>query len=267
MIDRRYSRQTVLDGLGEDGQASLKTTHVVIFGLGGVGGAAAISLAAAGVERLSLWDGDRVELSNLHRQTLYCESDIGAWKADCAAARIRAVNSCCEVHVHAVDATSTRLREWEARSGEPLSLVIDATDNPVARKLVSTFALRQRLALISAAAIGWHGQISCYRMDLGAACDRCAIATRPHELDHCEGAGVAGPVPAVIGGLAATAAINVRLGAADQTSTLMTWDARAQRFGTLQIPKRSACECALQQARLERIDPRKNARGGADMRG
>ena len=244
MTDRRYSRQTVLAGLGQDGQARLNAAHIVIIGLGGVGGAAAIALAAAGVERLTLWDGDRVELSNLHRQTVYCEADIGAFKADCAAARILAVNACCEVQARSVDATSMRLSEWQNGLHVPLSLVIDATDNPVARRTVSAFAHRHRLALISVAAIGWHGQVGCYRIDLGAACERCAIATMPHEGDHCEGSGVAGPVPAVIGGLAATAAFNLLLGTAEKQSALVTWDARSQRFANLRIQKRPDCECA-----------------------
>lgn len=242
-IDARYDRQLVLDGIGEAGQSKLCSAHVLVVGVGGVGSAVAMALAAAGIEALTLWDDDRVELSNLHRQTLFAETDIGARKADCAARRIRQVNSKCAVTVVPQAATSARLTNWLHEDRRTVAAIVDATDNPTSRQALGDFAVQRRLPLVTAAAIGWHGQVGLYRLDLGAACVRCLVATAPHAADHCEGSGVAGPVPAVVGGMAAISIMRLLMGDAQEQSTMQTWDAIRQRTLMLDVRQEVGCQC------------------------
>ena len=128
----RYSRQTMLPQIGLEGQERLRAARVLIVGLGGLGAPVATYLAGAGVGHIALCDPDTVSLSNLQRQTLYAEADLGKPKAECALSRLRAMNS--EIELTAVPEGITP--ENARRLVDDCELVVDCTDNFATRYLI-----------------------------------------------------------------------------------------------------------------------------------
>lgn len=152
----RYDRQLRFAPLGEPGQRRLKSAHVVVVGLGGLGGAAAMYLAAAGLGQLTLVDGGVVELSNLNRQILYGEQDIGKHKASVAADRLRQLNSstrlngvCLQIDAETVHSVL----------GE-VDLVVDALDNMEARFILNEVCVVTQTPLIHGGLLGLRGEVS-----------------------------------------------------------------------------------------------------------
>lgn len=154
--ENRYERQTALPEIGTEGQVRLKQARVLIIGLGGLGCPAALYLNAAGIGMLRLVDDDVVSWSNLQRQVLYTEADLGQSKAMCAASRLQAQNG------------STRLEAYTCRVNENnidsllegIDAVIDACDNFATRYIVSDACLRAHIPYIYGAVRGFEGQVS-----------------------------------------------------------------------------------------------------------
>lgn len=201
----RYARQIVLPQFGGAGQAKLKAAHVAVVGAGGVGCPAITYLAAAGVGRLTIIDDDRVELSNLQRQPLFTDADIGAPKADVAAAAARRINP----HVEAV-ALRARL---DADNTEKLlagaSLILDGCDNFTTRLGVNRAAVALRIPLLSAAIGAFEGQVALYegwRAD--SPCYACLVGADPdREGLNCAETGVMGALAGMVGTMAALEAV------------------------------------------------------------
>ena len=210
-----YSRQIALKDVGAAGQAKLRASRVLVVGCGGLGVPAISYLAGAGIGRLGLVDGDRLDPSNLHRQTFYALGDAGKLKAVLAAERVTALNPDVEVNAHAV-----RLDERTALALIPhYDLVLDCTDNFASKFLLNDVCLRLDKPCIFASVYQYEGQIQILRPDLtGAgksptACLRCIWpeATRDGIVGNCSEAGVLGPVPGVFGTLQALEAMKILL--------------------------------------------------------
>lgn len=222
----RYVRQLQLPEVGEAGQAALTASHVLIIGLGGLGCPAAQYLAGAGIGQLSLIDCDVVELSNLHRQGLYTEADIGRRKVDAAAQRLRAINADI-----AVSAQHSKLTESVLQAAtDEADVVLDCTDNFPSRFAINKASVAARKPLISGAAIGLSGQIGVFRNDrAGAACYRCLFDQPGEAAERCEDAGVLGPVVGVIGTLVALETIRLQAWPdGDGQSYWLHWDAKTR---------------------------------------
>jgi len=204
-----YSRQMALTEVGAAGQARLRASRVLVVGAGGLGVPVLTYLAGAGVGRLGIVDGDRLEPSNLHRQTLYALADVGQPKAELAAARLRALNPDVDVHVHAV--------RLDAINGaaliEPYELVIDCTDNFSSKFLLNDLCVRLGKPAIFSSIYQYEGQLQVVRAAPGTACLRCIWpdATRDGLVGNCAEAGVLGPVPGVFGSLQALEALKILL--------------------------------------------------------
>jgi sulfur-carrier protein adenylyltransferase/sulfurtransferase len=204
-----YSRQMALKDVGAAGQERLRRASVLVVGCGGLGVPAMTYLAAAGVGRIGLVDGDRLEASNLHRQTLYSLADVGRMKVELAAARLRALNPEVEVHTHAL-----RLDAAAAPAIiEPYALVIDCTDNFAAKFMLNDTCVRLRKPVIFASVYQYEGQLQVVRPERGGACLRCIWpqATRDGIVGNCAEAGVLGPVPGTFGTLQALEALKLLL--------------------------------------------------------
>ncbi len=204
-----YSRQMALKEVGAAGQEKLRRASVLVVGCGGLGVPAMTYLAAAGVGRIGLVDGDRLEASNLHRQTLYSLADVGRPKVELAAARLRALNPEVEVRTHAL-----RLDAATAPAIiEPYSLVIDCTDNFSAKFMLNDTCVRLRKPVIFSSVYQYEGQLQVLRPDRGGACLRCVWpeATRDGLVGNCAEAGVLGPVPGTFGTLQALEALKLLL--------------------------------------------------------
>jgi sulfur-carrier protein adenylyltransferase/sulfurtransferase len=204
-----YSRQTALKEVGEAGQQKLRRASVLVVGCGGLGVPVMTYLAAAGVGRIGLVDADRLEASNLHRQTLYSLADVGRPKVDLAAARLRALNPAIEIRTHAL-----RLDAASAPAiVDPYSLIIDCTDNFSTKFVLNDTCVRLRKPVIFSSVYQYEGQLQVVRPERGGACLRCVWpeATRDGLVGNCAEAGVLGPVPGTFGSLQALEALKLLL--------------------------------------------------------
>ncbi|MGH8295778.1 MAG: ThiF family adenylyltransferase, partial [Steroidobacteraceae bacterium] len=187
----------------------LRRASVLVVGCGGLGVPAMTYLAAAGVGRIGLVDGDRLEGSNLHRQTLYSLADVGKPKVGLAAARLRALNPEVQVDTHAVRldaATAPGIIERYA-------LIIDCTDNFSAKFMLNDVCVQLRKPVIFSSIYQYEGQLQVVRPERGGACLRCIWpeATRDGLVGNCAEAGVLGPVPGTFGTLQALEALKLLL--------------------------------------------------------
>jgi adenylyltransferase/sulfurtransferase len=199
----------VLAGIGASGQAKLRAASVLVIGAGGLGVPVLSYLAGAGVGRLGIVDGDRLEPSNLHRQTLYALADCGQPKAALAAARLLALNP--ELHA---DVHFERLSGGNAaRLVTPYDVIVDCTDNFATKFLLNDVAQRLGKPLVLASVYQYEGQLQVVRADRRGACLRCVWpeATRDGLVGNCAEAGVLGPVPGVFGSLQALETLKLLL--------------------------------------------------------
>ena len=151
----RYARQMILSQVGPSGQEALTAARVVVVGAGGLAAPVLPLLAGAGVGHITLVDGDDVALSNLHRQTLFTESDIGTPKVTAAARALAARNSACTVVAHPV----TLGPDTVAKLCHNATLVLDCADSFAASYVLSDHCLHAGLPLISASALGFAGYV------------------------------------------------------------------------------------------------------------
>ena len=205
-----YSRQIALREVGDAGQARLRNASVLVIGAGGLGVPVLQYLAGAGIGRLGIVDSDRLEPSNLHRQTWYALADCGREKSTLAAERVRALNPEVRVEPH-----SLRLDAGNAaRISADYDLVLDCSDNFTTKFLLNDLALRRGKPVLFASVYQYEGQLQWVRGDQASACLRCVWpeATRDGLVGNCAEAGVLGPVPGVFGSLQALEALKHLLG-------------------------------------------------------
>lgn len=238
----RYGRHLALPEIGEAGHQRLRMAGALVVGLGGLGAPAAAYLSGAGIGTLWLNDFDTVDVSNLHRQTLYCSGDIGLRKAAAAARRLGQLNpdvSCREV-TERLDVESL------AEIAGQCQVVLDCSDNFPTRFAVNQAALAARRPLVSGAAIRMEGQLAVFRNDLDqAACYRCLYDEEGEDLEDCSGAGILGPVAGVIGSMMAVETLKLITGAgASDGDQLMLYDAKDSAWRSLGLrpdPECPAC--------------------------
>ncbi len=202
----RYSRHIQLPQVGASGQAQLKRSKVLVIGCGGLGSPLLLYLAAAGVGQLTIVDGDRVELTNLQRQIVYTERDIGQPKAFSAQQRLKALNS--GINIEVVDQVFT------IDTGEVLvkdhDLIIDCTDNFATRYQINDLCVQWQKPWIFASVYQFSGQ--CALFVPGGACFRCLFAEPPRDVPDCNAAGVLGVLPGMVGTFQAIEAIKYLVG-------------------------------------------------------
>ena len=203
----RHKRHILLKEIGGPGLARLDRSHVTLIGAGALGGPCALYLAAAGVGKITIWDDDRVDLSNLQRQVQFSEADIGALKAETLAARLRQNNSDIEIV-----AVADRFESGASLEGD---LVVDATDTFAARYDINATAAAEKRLLVSGAAIGWQGQLGVFSPGQPEAgpCYRCLVSEPPEQADDCSTLGVVGAVTGMVGARMALDALRVLTGA------------------------------------------------------
>lgn len=206
----RYARQIILPAFGGAGQAKLKAAHVAIVGAGGIGCPAITYLAAAGVGTLTIIDHDVVELSNLQRQPLFTDADIGALKAIVAADAARRINP----HVEAV-AVAERLEAGNAKALlAGASLILDGCDNFATRLAVNRAAVALKIPLLSAAIGAFEGQVALYEgWRIDRPCYACLVGDDPDRPGiNCAEQGVMGALAGMIGTMAALEAVRALTG-------------------------------------------------------
>ena len=207
----RYNRQIMLPEIGEAGQAKLKAAKVLIVGVGGLGSPIALYLAGAGVGTIGLVDNDEVSLSNLQRQVLYTEEEVGDLKAICASLRLSALNREIEVN-----ACPGRLSKDNARELiRQYDIVVDGCDNFITRYLINDVCVELGKPYVYGAICGFEGQVSVFNYGSGAQRktyrdlyqDEEEVSRMPPPPK-----GVVGVTPAVTGSVEATEVLKIICG-------------------------------------------------------
>lgn len=238
----RYSRQLILSQVGDAGQARLSAGRVLVVGAGGLGSAAALYLAAAGVGTIGLLDSDRVDLSNLQRQLLHGTPDLGRLKVDAAADRLANLNPTIEVERLERRLSAANATEIVAR----YDLVVDGSDNLATRHALNHACVAAGKPLIHGAILQFYGQATVIAPG-GRPCYHCLFPETPETTGpNCQTAGVMGAVAGVIGSIQALEAIKWILGASSSLiGELWTWDGWTMSVERLRYGADPACKvCA-----------------------
>lgn len=230
-----YARHLILKEVGGPGQQALKRAKVLLVGAGGIGAPVGLYLAAAGVGQITLVDGDQVSRSNLQRQVIYQDQDVGAPKVTIAAARMQALNP----HISVVTEGRYLAAEDLARLVPDHDLVIDGTDDFATRFLVSKACVATQKPLVSAALGAWTGQVGVFT---GAPCYRCLVPDVPPEAETCARIGIVGALAGVIGTMAALEAIKVITGAGEPLyGRLLIFDGLRAQSRTVKVAADPTC--------------------------
>jgi molybdopterin/thiamine biosynthesis adenylyltransferase/rhodanese-related sulfurtransferase len=235
----RYSRHLLLPEVGLDGQQKLLDAHVLLLGAGGLGSPAALYLAAAGVGTLGIVDNDEVDLSNLQRQVIHSSERIGVSKVDSAEQTINALNPDVNVEKYPVRLGADNI--VEIISG--YDVIVDGLDNFPTRYLLNDASVRLGIPVVSAAILGFEGQLSVFKPYDGP-CYRCLFPVPPPaELaPSCGANGVLGVLPGTMGLLQATEVIKLILGEGEPLiGRLLMYDALSARVTEVKVRRDPDC--------------------------
>jgi adenylyltransferase/sulfurtransferase len=228
MNPERYQRQTILKEFGSRAQQKLLEAKVLVVGAGGLGVPVLTYLNAMGVGTLGIVDADKVSLSNLHRQVLYNEEEVGQSKVSVTLKKLKGQNSGTNLVAHDTFLT----RENALRIVKEYDLVVDATDNFPTRYLINDSCIILKKPIIYGALHGFEGQVSVFNHK-GGPTYRCLFPTMPssEEVPNCNEHGVLGIVPGIIGNLQALEAVKVLTGIGEVLSgKLLLFNGLAQSF-------------------------------------
>ena len=253
----RYGRHLTIPEVGEEGQARLLDSKVLMVGAGGLGSPAAYYLAAAGVGHLVIVDDDVVDRSNLQRQILHTDDRVGTPKVDSARATLQGLNPSVEITTCAERLTSANVDELFAGC----DVIVDGSDNFATRYLVNDACVKLDIPNVHGSIFRFEGQVSVfwpgYSQRRGP-CYRCLFPEPPPpELaPSCAEAGVLGVLPGVIGTLEAIEAVKILLGIGDPlVGRLMVYDALRQRFTELKVDHNPQCpRCGDGPVETEYVD-------------
>ncbi len=235
----RYSRHLLLDEVGPEGQQKLLDAKVLLLGAGGLGSPAALYLAAAGVGTLGIVDNDEVDVSNLQRQVIHSSERVGMPKVDSAEQTINALNPDVKVKKYAVRLGPENI--MEILPG--YDIVVDGLDNFPTRYLLNDASVRLGIPVVSAAILGFEGQLSVFKPYDGP-CYRCLFPVPPPaELaPSCGANGVLGVLPGTMGLLQATEVIKLILGEGDPLiGRLLMYDALAASVTEVKVRRDPQC--------------------------
>jgi molybdopterin/thiamine biosynthesis adenylyltransferase len=244
----RYSRHLLLNEFGEEAQERLLASHALVIGAGGLGSAALLYLASSGVGRITICDGDRVDLTNLQRQVVHRQQSIGMPKASSAAATLAGINP--EVRVDAVEERVGAERlDSLARAAD---VVLDCSDNFATRHAINRACVRHGKPLVSGAGIRFDGQLAVFDLRAeGAPCYECLFAENAAgEEERCATLGVFAPLVGIIGTFQALEAIKLLAGIGESLSgRLVLFDALAASWHEVRLARDPHCRvCSMPHA-------------------
>ncbi len=235
----RFSRQIRLPEVGEAGQQRLLDARVLIIGMGGLGSPVAMYLAAAGVGHLVLSDYDWVDESNLQRQIIHRDADIGESKAASAARTLAALSPRARIEALDYELDGDDL----LAQAEAADVLLDCTDNFPSRFSLNRVSRSTGTPLVSGAAIRWQGQVAAFVPTLpDNGCYACLYPDESVEGTTCAAEGVIAPLVGVIGSMQALMALRVLLGDAESvTGRLLLFDALGLEWVSMPLPRRADC--------------------------
>jgi len=251
---RRYSRHLILPEVGLAGQKRIKSASVLCIGAGGLGSPIAMYLAAAGIGKIGIVDFDTVDYSNLQRQILHTDADVGRPKAQSAKETINGINPHCEVVIH-----NTRISSENALDLiRPYDIVVDGTDNFPTRYLTNDACVLLKKPNVYGSIFRFEGQASVFAPHLGGPCYRCLYPEPPPPgmVPSCAEGGVLGVLPGIIGCIQATEILKLALGKGSLlVGRLLLFNALDMKFRELKLRRDPQCPvCGEHPTVTELID-------------
>jgi adenylyltransferase/sulfurtransferase len=236
----RYSRHILLPEIGIEGQERLLAARALVIGAGGLGSPVALYLASAGVGRITLCDGDKVDLTNLQRQIVHRTEAIGRMKVESARATLGSINPQVEVVTVPERLGEERIAELAAEA----DIVLDGSDNFETRHAVNRACVRHRKPLVSGAAVRFDGQVAVFdRRRADAACYACLFPeSGDAEEVRCAVMGVFAPITGIVGTIQAAEALKLLAGVGEAlTGRLLLIDALTMQLRTIRFRQDEAC--------------------------
>jgi adenylyltransferase/sulfurtransferase len=250
---RRYSRHLIMPEVGMEGQRRLKAASVLLIGTGGLGSPLALYLAAAGIGRIGLVDYDRVDETNLQRQVIHGQNNVGQLKVESAKQRMLDINPYIKVDVYNVPLTSENAIELFT----PYDVIIDGTDNFPTRYLVNDACVKLGKPNVYGSIFRFEGQVSVFYAKEGP-CYRCMFPSPPPPglVPSCAEGGVLGILPGTVGTMQATEAIKLILGIGEPLiGKMLLYDALDMSFTRLKVRKDPTCPvCGVPAEQVQLID-------------
>jgi len=251
---RRYSRHLTLPEVGVAGQRKIRSTSVLCIGAGGLGSPIAMYLAAAGIGKLGIVDFDSVDYSNLQRQILHTDADVGRSKVQSAGDTLRGINPNVEVALHNTRITSENAFDLI----RPYDIVVDGTDNFPTRYLTNDACVLLKKPNVYGSVFRFEGQASVFAPHLGGPCYRCLYPEPPPPgmAPSCAEGGVLGVLPGIIGCIQATEILKLALGKGDSlVGRLLLFNALEMRFRELKLRRDPECPlCGAHPTLTELVD-------------
>ncbi len=248
-IDRkRYQPQIQLKGVGESGQIKLKEARLLCIGVGGLGNPLLLSLVSAGIGHFTLVDGDLVQLSNLQRQVLFTEADIGQYKVEIAKKRLEALNADVQIKALAIFITEDHIDHILNDGLKAYDLIIDGTDDLLVRYLLNRKSIERKIPYVFCGVEGWHGQFACFQPWVNGGCFECLFpkqVNRDGELfqQACQQRGMIGSVTALMAAYQANVVIQCLLGLFKKNSVLFQVNALDFQIYQWDVSHRDGCIC------------------------
>ena len=236
----RYSRHILLPQIGIEGQEKLLAGRVLVIGAGGLGSPVALYLAAAGVGKITLCDGEDVDLTNLQRQIAHHTDSVGKKKVDSARATLAAINPAVEVVALAERVDEKRLEALVSQT----EIVTDCSDNFATRHAVNRVCVRLKKPLVSGAAVRFDGQVAVFDLRApGSPCYSCLFPESGEAEDvRCAVMGVFAPLTGIVGSIQAAETLKLLAGAGETLAgRVLLLDALAMQVRTIRLARDPAC--------------------------
>ncbi len=240
----RYIRQEIFREIGKEGQDKLRKGAVAIVGLGALGGVSAELLSRAGIGKLVLIDRDVVELTNLQRQGLFDEADVGKSKAAQAKEHLSKINSDIEIDIIIDDLNFENINEIiPIKNHENVDLILDCTDNLETRFLLNDFSVKSHIPFIYSSAVGNKGYVFNI-IPAKTPCLRCFLK-QATQLDTCETTGVLNTITNLISSIQVNEAIKILLKKSNFEKKLLFFDIWKNELNKIKVNKNQNCECCV----------------------
>ena len=236
----RYSRHLLLEDIDVEGQEKLLQAHAVIVGAGGLGSAAAPYLAAAGVGKITLVDHDVVELTNLQRQIMHCESMVGKSKVHSGKQFLGQLNSSIQVDIVQEKVTNDLL----AKLLPTVNVVLDCTDNFKTRQLINAACVHHQTPLVSGSALRFDGQVAIFDPRIPSSPCYACIFSPEEEFEEvsCSSMGIFSPLVGIIGAIQAAQALQVMIGFGESLlGRMLLWNAQTTQIDQIKIARNPDC--------------------------
>ena len=231
----RYARQLMMPHIGEEGQRKMKRSHVLVAGMGGLGSLSSFYLTCLGIGNLTLIDGGSVQLSDLNRQILYHEKDLGLKKADVAYQRLSLLNSDVQIEPISEKIIDNNVLDLMKK----VEIVIDGTDNFETRLLLNKACFGKKIPYVYGGIFGFRGNITTF-LPGRTSCFECLYQEQRERVPTVP---VVGPVPGLIATLQVLEALKVILGIGDLLAgRLLSFDGETMAFNYFDIVKRPECK-------------------------